>query len=151
MDIQRANQIKQREESIQGQLKMQEQLTPVRVQNEYNKKNLETQHKHNLEIFEKQAELTREMQDKQSILTKRSTVITAVCSIIASIIGAIVGGLIVFLLNKPHQQTQLKTQTQINQDTSVPKKDQSLYLETKTKQSEQGESSSKNVSSKSPP
>jgi uncharacterized protein YdhG (YjbR/CyaY superfamily) len=136
LDKQRENQIKQQEEATRKKQEMRDLLAPVRVQNTYNKENLETQHKYNLEIFEKQANLTREMQHKQSILTKRSTVITAVCSIIASIIGAIVGGLIVFLLNKPHQQTQLKTQTQINQDTSVPKKDQSLSLETKTKQSE---------------
>jgi len=48
MDLQRKNQIKQHDESLHKRLQRQEQLAPVRVQNEYNKENLETQHKHNL-------------------------------------------------------------------------------------------------------
>ena len=91
------------------------------------------QHEFNLEIFK-----------KQSQLTIRMTIITAICTIVASIIGAIVGGLIVFWLNTPQQQVPQKTQTQINQDTSVSKKDQVRSRQIKTKTSAQGESSSKN-------
>lgn len=105
----------------------------IKIQDSLNKQNLERQHKFNLDIFEKQA-----------ILTKRITVITATCSIAASIIGAIVGGLIVFWLNIPQQQIPQKNQIQINQETSVPKKDQVRSHQTKTKTSVQGESSLKN-------
>lgn len=126
-------------------------LELIKIQDRYNKSNIEQQHKLNLDIFEKQATLTREIQEKQSILTKRITIITAVCSIIASIIGAIAGGLIVFWLNTPQQQNQTKTQIQLNQGTSVPKKDSGRLPETKIKSSAQEESSSTNVSSKKSP
>jgi len=142
MNIQQENQRKQREEALQGQLKMQELLAPVRVQNEYNKQNLETQHKYNLEIFEKQAELAREINAKQSKLTKVLIICTILAAIIGSAIGVLLPNFIKSILPQNEQQNQLIKESSLHQQKSVvvqSRPDQKI----KTQQSAQEESSSK--------
>ena len=154
MNFQQENQAKQQKEDLENRYKAQEQLRPIKLQNEYNKENLETQHKRNLEIFDKQAELTREIQKKQRNLTITLIIVTAFSTVAASIIGAL---LITYLGSK---EPNIKTHTtrqgleqiskQINQPKNAKQAVQVLYPETKTKQSAQGESSLNNSSSKIP-
>jgi hypothetical protein len=85
------NQIKQQKESLEKKVKREELLTPVHLQNAFNKENIETQHKYNLEIFEKQAALTREIQIEQSKLLKNLSWRAVIATILSVVIGAILG------------------------------------------------------------
>jgi hypothetical protein len=152
MNFQQKNQMKQHKESLENQYKQQQLLSPVRLQNEYNKQNLETQHKRNLEIFEKQAELTREIQKKQRNLTIILIIVTAFSTVAASVIGALL--ITYFGYNQPNIKTHTTQQglEQISKRNNQPQNARQavhvLYLETKTKQTAQGESSLKNSSYK---
>jgi hypothetical protein len=150
MDIQRENQIKQHKESLQKQLKYQELLAPVRVQDKFNKENLETQHKYNLEIFEKQADLTREINAKQSKLTKVLIISTILAAILGSAIGALLPNFIKSIWPQNEQQKKQVIESSLHQQKNVTVQSHPDQ-KTKIQLSEQWESSSKNVSSKKSP
>jgi len=106
----------------------------IKIQDGYNKANLELQHNFNLCIFKKQKSLT--------ILI---AIITALCSFITGVVGVFIG----YYLNTTPKQTQTETQSKISitqpQNTVSIQKVQEQSHATKTKQSAQGEASSKDL------
>lgn len=108
------NQLKQRKESLEKKVKREELLTPVHLQNAYNKENLETQHKYNLEIFE-----------KQKSLTLWASAITSICTIIAAVIGALIGYYLASSQQITKTETPLEKQELQGQLSSVNQKEYS--------------------------
>ena len=139
MDIQRKNQIKHAQESLQKKLKMEEQLAPVRVQNTYNKENLKTQHEYNLEIFNKQKKLTITI-----------AIISTICSLITGTVGVLLGYYLSTIQQPPKSEIQQKISITQPQNISDNQKVQA-HPETNTKSSGKEVSSSKNVSSEKSP